>query len=296
MSQIRESGQPDKKLQVDRHAPDRPDGADKVTGRARFGADFNLPGQLVGKVLRSPHAHAIIKSIDTSKAEALPGVKAVITRARLPRPAQPDRADRRDAGRTCATHAQRHGAREGALRGPSGGRGRRDVRGDRQAGAGADQGRVRGAAARHRRRRGDEARRADPARPHAAPRAPRPPADQAVEHRQAHRVQQGRRRGRASPRPTSIVERDLHHAGRAPGLHRAARHAAPRGRGRPGRGLVRPRQGHFQVRGFCAKLLGIETSQIRVHADRDRRRLRRQDRVLSRAAGDPLCRRSQASR
>ncbi|MBS0522240.1 MAG: xanthine dehydrogenase family protein molybdopterin-binding subunit [Proteobacteria bacterium] len=59
--------------------PDRPDGADKVTGRARFGADFNLPGQLIGKVLRSPHPHAIIKSIDTSKAEALPGVKAVVT-------------------------------------------------------------------------------------------------------------------------------------------------------------------------------------------------------------------------
>src|SRR5438128_3331795 len=59
----------------------RPDGADKVTGRARFGADFNLPGQLIGRVLRSPHPHARIVSIDTSKAEALPGVKAVITRA-----------------------------------------------------------------------------------------------------------------------------------------------------------------------------------------------------------------------
>ncbi|HEV8144688.1 MAG TPA: xanthine dehydrogenase family protein molybdopterin-binding subunit, partial [Methylomirabilota bacterium] len=58
----------------------RPDGVDKVTGRARFGADFNLPGQLVGRVLRSPHAHARIASIDTSKAEALPGVKAVVTR------------------------------------------------------------------------------------------------------------------------------------------------------------------------------------------------------------------------
>ena len=58
--------------------PDRPDGADKVTGRARFGADFSLPGQLVGRVLRSPHAHAIITSIDTSAAEALPGVKAVV--------------------------------------------------------------------------------------------------------------------------------------------------------------------------------------------------------------------------
>src|SRR5260370_8992162 len=58
----------------------RPDGMDKVTGRARFGADFNLPGQLIGRVLRSPHPHARIVSIDTSKAEALPGVKAVITR------------------------------------------------------------------------------------------------------------------------------------------------------------------------------------------------------------------------
>src|SRR5499433_2065989 len=58
----------------------RPDGVDKVTGRARFGADFNLPGQLIGKVLRSPHPHARIVSIDTSKAQALPGVKAVITR------------------------------------------------------------------------------------------------------------------------------------------------------------------------------------------------------------------------
>src|SRR5256886_5233821 len=58
----------------------RPDGHDKVTGRARFGADFNLPGQLIGRVLRSPHPHARIVSIDTAKAEALPGVKAVITR------------------------------------------------------------------------------------------------------------------------------------------------------------------------------------------------------------------------
>ena len=64
--------------------PIRPDGIDKVTGRARFGADMNMPGQLTGKVLRSPHAHAMIKSIDTSAAEALPGVKAVITSKDLP--------------------------------------------------------------------------------------------------------------------------------------------------------------------------------------------------------------------
>jgi len=60
--------------------PVRPDGADKVTGRAKYGADHNVAGQLVGKVLRSPHPHARIKSIDTSAAAALPGVKAVITR------------------------------------------------------------------------------------------------------------------------------------------------------------------------------------------------------------------------
>jgi CO/xanthine dehydrogenase Mo-binding subunit len=60
--------------------PLRPDGVDKVTGRAKFGADLYLPGMLVGKVLRSPHPHARIGSIDTSKAEALPGVKAVVTR------------------------------------------------------------------------------------------------------------------------------------------------------------------------------------------------------------------------
>ena len=57
----------------------RPDGVDKVTGRAAFAADTNMPGMIWGKVLRSPHPHARIKSIDTSKAEALPGVKAVVS-------------------------------------------------------------------------------------------------------------------------------------------------------------------------------------------------------------------------
>ena len=64
--------------------PLRPDGVDKVTGRARYGADFNMPGQLVARVLRSPHAHARIKSIDTSRAEAVKGVKAIVTAADLP--------------------------------------------------------------------------------------------------------------------------------------------------------------------------------------------------------------------
>lgn len=63
--------------------PIRPDGADKVTGRALFGADLNLPGMIYGKVLRSPHAHARIVSIDATEAEALPGVTAVVTAADL---------------------------------------------------------------------------------------------------------------------------------------------------------------------------------------------------------------------
>ena len=64
--------------------PLRPDGVDKVTGRARYGADYNAPGQLVGHILRSPYPHARIVNIDTSKAEKLAGVKAVLTAADLP--------------------------------------------------------------------------------------------------------------------------------------------------------------------------------------------------------------------
>ena len=64
--------------------PIRPDGLDKVTGRANFGADMTFPGMLHGKVLRSPHAHARIRSINVKPALALEGVKAVITGADLP--------------------------------------------------------------------------------------------------------------------------------------------------------------------------------------------------------------------
>ena len=66
--------------------PVRPDGADKVTGKAHYSADISLPGLLYGKVLRSPHAHARIKAIDTSRAAAYPGVRAVITAADLQKP------------------------------------------------------------------------------------------------------------------------------------------------------------------------------------------------------------------
>ena len=66
--------------------PIRHDGTDKVTGRAQFGADIQMSGLLHGKILRSPHPHARIRSIDASRALALPAVKAVLTSAELPDP------------------------------------------------------------------------------------------------------------------------------------------------------------------------------------------------------------------
>jgi CO/xanthine dehydrogenase Mo-binding subunit len=87
--------------------PVRPDGVDKVTGRANFGADMAMPGMLWGKIKRSPHAHARIVSINTDKAVALPGVKAVTTRADFP-DVPPERAfigeapaNLRDLSRNC---------------------------------------------------------------------------------------------------------------------------------------------------------------------------------------------------
>ena len=59
--------------------PIRHDGIDKVTGKALYGADMNLPGMLYGKMLRSPYAHARIKSIDLTKALNHPGIQALVT-------------------------------------------------------------------------------------------------------------------------------------------------------------------------------------------------------------------------
>ena len=76
----------DKEFNVVGTRPIRHDGNDKVTGRARYSADMTVPRMLVGKVLRSPHAHAKIKSIDTTKALALEGVLAVVTSADFAQP------------------------------------------------------------------------------------------------------------------------------------------------------------------------------------------------------------------
>ena len=78
--------------------PIRHDGYDKVTGRAQYGADIKLPGLVFGAVLRSPHAHAIIKNIDTSEAEKLSGVLAVMTAKDLPRLENIQRASAEESG------------------------------------------------------------------------------------------------------------------------------------------------------------------------------------------------------
>src|SRR5262245_37993162 len=81
MNDVTMKGLGERQLKVVGTRPLRPDGVDKVTGRAKFGADLHLPYMLIGRVLRSRHAHARIKSVGTTKAQALRGLKAVVTSA-----------------------------------------------------------------------------------------------------------------------------------------------------------------------------------------------------------------------
>ena len=141
----------------------RPDGADKVTGRATYSADNTMPGMIWGKVLRSPHAHAVIRSIDTSKAEALPGVKAVVTAKDLvdfpiDKPVMLGIQDMRWMARNILAKEKAlfHGHPVAAVAADQRGSGRRGLQ--------ADRGGLRGPAARHRDRGRDQAGRADPAR------------------------------------------------------------------------------------------------------------------------------------
>ena len=75
--------------------PIRHDGTDKVTGRAQYGADFSMAMVSHGKILRSPHAHAKIKNIDTSKAEKIQGVLSVMTGNDLPQTKNSGEEDRK---------------------------------------------------------------------------------------------------------------------------------------------------------------------------------------------------------
>src|SRR5437773_2970531 len=80
------AGRSDGQLRVVGKALRKVDATAKVTGATRFADDLFLPRMLYAKLLRSPHAHALITGIDTSRAQALPGVKAVLTGKDLPIP------------------------------------------------------------------------------------------------------------------------------------------------------------------------------------------------------------------
>ena len=227
--------------------------------------------------------HARIKSIDTSKAEALPGVKAVITATTsrtCPRSScRPARCWSTTAT-WCATSWRARRCSTTAMR---------SRRSRRPAPAIAKEALklieveyealphvidVVEAMAR---------RRAAPARRHVH-RGRRAGARQALERRQAGRVRARRHRGRLRAGRRRRRAHVRHQAG-APGLHRAARLRRQRLRGRPGGALVLARRAISSCARHCAKLLGMDVSQAARHRVRDRRRLRRQDRGLPRAAG-----------
>ena len=79
-----ESGAPLKPLKIVGHSTPRIDALQRVTGKATYTGDVQLPGMLYARVLRSPHPHARIRRIDLSKVSALPGVKAIITGRDIP--------------------------------------------------------------------------------------------------------------------------------------------------------------------------------------------------------------------
>jgi CO/xanthine dehydrogenase Mo-binding subunit len=243
--------------------PNRPDGADKVTGRARFGADWSMPGQLIGRVLRSPHAHAEIESIDIARAAALPGVKAVVTAADFPEqenrivPAGEMQVNLRDVTRNVM-------AREKAL-----------YHGHAVAAVAATSDAIARAAlalieVRYR------------VLPHVVDVEDAMRADAPILH--PHLRTEG-----VEPRPQTasniakridfakgdvaqgfaaaevVIERTYRTAPVHQGYiepHACLASAAADGQVQ----LWTTTQGHFQVRGFCSRLLGVETSQIRVMA------------------------------
>ena len=181
-----------------------------------------------GKMLRSPHAHARIRRIDTTRAEALPGVLAVVTAADFPElPIGASIPDGRGRLRHVDGRADQHGARQGVLGRPAGrGRGLRR-RARRRGRAGPDRGRLRAAAGRRRSRRGHGARRARAAR--ARPHQGRGAASaRAEQHLLAH-GDRPRRCGAGPGRRTGHGRDRRRRRYGPPGLPRAA---SGRGRGR----------------------------------------------------------------
>ena len=179
--------------------PIRHDGVDKVTGRAKYGADYAFPGMLHGKVLRSPHAHANIKSINIDKALKLPGVKAIVTGEGSAEGREQARAVRRDGHQPDVPVDEHPRARQGPLRRPRDRRRRRDQPAYRRGSAAPHRSRIRSAAAGDDGRRRDQAGRADSAE--GPPQQGR--GRQADQRRAALPVQARRRRGRIQVRPTT---------------------------------------------------------------------------------------------
>ena len=202
---------------------------------------------------------------------------------RLRGPAVRVHPGRRDDDELQGRGAERHGAREGPLRGPRGGRGGRDQRGDRPAGAQADRGRSTRCC------------------PHVIdvveamqPGAPllhddlftvgvEPKPDKPSNIAKRIEIELGDVEA-GFKKADLIVEREFKTAPGAPGLHRAARRPWPASPRTAQAELWTTTQGHCIVRAHCARLLGLGHRQGPRHRHRDRRRLRRQDRGLSRAA------------
>ena len=258
--------------------PIRPDGVPKVTGKAMYAADYTMPGAIIGRILRSPHAHARIRSIDTSKAAALPGVKAVVTAKDLPdhkfEYVGPERVAVNFWHVTRNVMAREKVLYEGhAVAGR-----RRDRCRHGRRGALADQGRLRGAAARHRCRRGDERRRAAAVRGHDHARRRAGP-DQAVQRLEKARISDRRPRCRLRSgrrgRRGGVQDR-----GGASGLYRAACVLRARRSRRTDRDLV-VEPGPFR-RPRADRQAAEQAGRRRaLRPGRDRRRVRRQDRRLS---------------
>ena len=232
-----------------------------MIGRAAFGADMVMPGMLWGKVLRSPHAHARIKSIDTSKAAALPGVKAVVTSADFPEIPSEEAfvgegpMNFRDLSYNCMA------------------RGKVLYDGHAVAAVAATSPAIAEEAL-------DLIEVEYEVLPHVIdvedamkPNAPvlhddlftqgvDPKPTKAVQRRQAHHLHQGRFRGRAGRRPRS----------RSSAAIRASRCIRPISSRMPASSSVgadgqctifSSSQGQFMVRAYCAKLLGIDIANIR---------------------------------
>ena len=216
--------------------PIRPDGAEKVTGRARYGADQSLPGLLYGKILRSPHSHAVIKSIDTSEAEAYPGVRAVVTSADWPETSGRLADLAEGAIQNLGFLSMNVLARGKALyKGHAIAAVAAGQRPRGRAGAGAHQGGLRSPHPRSQRRRRHEARRSrrsraagQPVQPRAAPRraAGRGRRRRGQQHRQPVRVPPRRRGGRLQAGRHHRREGNRDGSG-ASGLHRTPRRHRP---------------------------------------------------------------------